>query len=90
MRIVKLHCNHLYSSHISNILPGPFPVNAAYCLEKDVDAELGDTEGTLMRCGQSLPLSVGGHSEGLYPQCLQCDRSTPDLLLQDGHHQDTR
>uniref|UniRef100_A0A3Q1IIE3 C2H2-type domain-containing protein n=1 Tax=Anabas testudineus TaxID=64144 RepID=A0A3Q1IIE3_ANATE len=54
------------------------------------EAELGDTEGTLMRCGQSLPLSVGGPSGGLYPQSLQCDRSTPDLLLQDGHHQDTR
>ncbi|KAM7410101.1 hypothetical protein PAMA_001515 [Pampus argenteus] len=65
-------------------------VNGAYCSEKDVDAELGDAEGTLMRCGQSLPLSVGGHSGGLYPQSLHCDRPTADLLLQDSPHQDNR
>ncbi|XP_039985386.1 zinc finger protein GLIS1 isoform X2 [Xiphias gladius] len=68
----------------------PMQVNGAYCSEKDVDAELGDGEGTLMRCGQSLPLPVGGHSGGLYPQSLHCDRPTPNLLLQDGPHQDTR
>ncbi|KAI3368287.1 hypothetical protein L3Q82_007999 [Scortum barcoo] len=65
-------------------------VNGAYCSEKDVDAELGDAEGALMRCGQSLPLLVGGHLGGLYTQSLHCDRLTPDLLLQDGPHQDTR
>uniref|UniRef100_A0A3B4XUE6 Zinc finger protein GLIS3-like n=1 Tax=Seriola lalandi dorsalis TaxID=1841481 RepID=A0A3B4XUE6_SERLL len=68
----------------------PMQVNGAYCSEKDVDAELGDAEGTLMRCGQSLPLPVGGHSGGLYLQSLHCDRPTPDLLLQDGPHQDHR
>lgn len=74
----------------SNILPGPFPVNGAYCTEKGADADLGDAQDSLMRCGQSLPLSVGGHSGGLYPQSLHCDRPTPDLLLQDGPHRDTR
>ncbi|GAA6235031.1 zinc finger protein GLIS1-like [Lates japonicus] len=68
----------------------PMQVNGAYCSEKDVDAELGDVEGTLMRCGQSLPLPVGSHSGGLYPQSLHCDRPITDLLLQDGPHQDTR
>lgn len=65
-------------------------VNGAYCSEKDVDAELGDVEGALMRCGQSLPLLVGGHLGGLYTQSLNCDRPTPDLLLHDGPHQDGR
>ncbi|XP_044056343.1 zinc finger protein GLIS1 isoform X2 [Siniperca chuatsi] len=68
----------------------PVQVNGAYCSEKDVDTELGDIEGALMRCGQSLPLLVGGHLGGLYTQSLHCDRPTPDLLLQDGPHQDTR
>ncbi|XP_060934877.1 zinc finger protein GLIS1 [Limanda limanda] len=68
----------------------PMQVNGAYCSEKDVDAELGDAVDTLMRCGQSLPLSAGGHLGGLYPQSLHCDRATPDLLLQDGPHQDAR
>ncbi|KAI4828858.1 hypothetical protein KUCAC02_022930, partial [Chaenocephalus aceratus] len=63
-------------------------VNGAYCSEKDLDTELGDAEGTLMRCGQSL--LVGGHLGGLYTQSLHCDRPTPDLILQDGPHQDTR
>ncbi|XP_008282131.1 zinc finger protein GLIS1 isoform X2 [Stegastes partitus] len=66
----------------------PVQVNGAYCSEKDAD--LGDAEGSLMRCGQSLPLPAGGHSEGIYPQSIQCSRPTPDLLLQDGPHQDTR
>nr|XP_043890079.1 zinc finger protein 236-like [Solea senegalensis] len=43
-----------------------------------------------MRCGQNLPLPMGGHSGGTYPQSLHCDRPTPDLHLQDGPHQDTR
>ncbi|XP_071343698.1 zinc finger protein GLIS1 isoform X2 [Trachinotus anak] len=68
----------------------PMQVNGAYCSEKDVDAELGGAEGTLMRCGQSLQPLVGGHSGGLYLQSLHGDRHTPDLLLQDGPHQDTR
>ncbi|KAK1896603.1 Zinc finger protein GLIS1, partial [Dissostichus eleginoides] len=63
-------------------------LNGAYCSEKDLDTELGDAEGTLMRCGQSL--LVGGHLGGLYTQSLHCDRPTPDLILQDGPHQDTR
>ncbi|KAI9547632.1 hypothetical protein NQZ68_014898 [Dissostichus eleginoides] len=63
-------------------------MNGAYCSEKDLDTELGDAEGTLMRCGQSL--LVGGHLGGLYTQSLHCDRPTPDLILQDGPHQDTR
>ncbi|XP_038572035.1 zinc finger protein GLIS1 isoform X2 [Micropterus salmoides] len=68
----------------------PVQVNGAYCSEKDVDADLGDVEGALMRCGQSLPLLVGGHLGGLYTQSLNCDRPTPDLLLHDGPHQDGR
>ncbi|KAL7396167.1 hypothetical protein ABVT39_001347 [Epinephelus coioides] len=68
----------------------PAQVNGAYCSEKDLDTELGDAEGTLMRCGQSLPLLVGGHLGGLYTQSLHCDRPTPDLILHDGPHQDTR
>ncbi|XP_035504651.2 zinc finger protein GLIS1 isoform X1 [Scophthalmus maximus] len=68
----------------------PMQVNGAYCTEKGADADLGDAQDSLMRCGQSLPLSVGGHSGGLYPQSLHCDRPTPDLLLQDGPHRDTR
>nr|XP_020462660.1 zinc finger protein GLIS1-like isoform X2 [Monopterus albus] len=68
----------------------PVQVNTAYCSEKDGDAELGDSEGTLMRCGQSLSLSVGGHSGGLYPPSLHCNRPAPDLLLQNGPHQDAR
>uniref|UniRef100_A0A673AEM0 GLIS family zinc finger 1b n=1 Tax=Sphaeramia orbicularis TaxID=375764 RepID=A0A673AEM0_9TELE len=66
------------------------PVNGVYCSEKDVDGALGDTDGILMRCGQSLSLPVGGHSGGLYPQSLHCDRPSPSLLLQDSPHQDTR
>ncbi|XP_037625605.1 zinc finger protein GLIS1 isoform X1 [Sebastes umbrosus] len=68
----------------------PVQVNGAYCSEKDLDTELGDAEGTLMRCGQSLPLLVGGHLGGLYTQSLHCDRPASDLTLQDGPHQDTR
>ncbi|XP_069006387.1 zinc finger protein GLIS1 [Embiotoca jacksoni] len=71
-------------------LPPPAQVNGVYCSEKDADAELLEAEGALMRCGQSLQLSAGGHSEGLYPQSLHCSRPTPDLLLQGGPHQDTR
>ncbi|XP_029003622.1 zinc finger protein GLIS1 isoform X2 [Betta splendens] len=56
----------------------------------NADAELGDNEGTLMGCGQSLALSVGGHPDGLYTQNLQGDKPTPDLLLSNGRHQDPR
>ncbi|XP_005747571.1 zinc finger protein GLIS3 isoform X3 [Pundamilia nyererei] len=68
----------------------PVQVNGTYCSEKDANAELGNAEGPLMRCGQSLLLPAGGHSEGLYSQSLQCSRPTPDLLLQDGPHHDAR
>ncbi|KAM9848929.1 uncharacterized protein glis1b [Aulostomus maculatus] len=68
----------------------PVQVNGTYCPEKDVDAGLDDAEGTMMRCGQSLSLPVGGQPGGLYPHSLHCDRPTPDLLLQDGHNQDNR
>ncbi|KAM3620269.1 uncharacterized protein V6R79_020662 [Siganus canaliculatus] len=68
----------------------PVQVNGAYCSEKDIEAELADAEGALMRCGQSLPLLVGGHLGGLYSQSLHCDRPAPSLLLQDGSHPDTR
>ncbi|KAM6921132.1 uncharacterized protein glis1b [Xenentodon cancila] len=68
----------------------PPQVNGFYCSEKDANAELGVAEGTLMRCGQSLPVPKGGHSEGLYPQSLHCSRPSSDLLLQDGPQQDTR
>nr|XP_046247476.1 zinc finger protein GLIS1 isoform X2 [Scatophagus argus] len=82
---------HLSAKTPRSCLPlPPVQVNGAYCSEKDVDSELGDTDGALMRCGQSLPLLVGGHLGGLYTQSLHCDRPTPDLLLQDGPHQDTR
>ncbi|KAM7011837.1 uncharacterized protein glis1b isoform 2-T2 [Tautogolabrus adspersus] len=83
-------------AHVSNkasrsclSLP-PVQVNGAYCSEKDADAELGDADGSLMRCGQSLPLLVGGHLGGLYSQSLHCGRPETDLLLQDSPHQDTR
>nr|XP_020505710.1 zinc finger protein GLIS1 [Labrus bergylta] len=83
-------------AHVSNkasrsclTLP-PVQVNGAYCSEKDADAELGDADGSLMRCGQSMPLLVGSHLGGLYTQSLHCGRPEPDLLLQDGPHQDTR
>ncbi|KAM4548510.1 uncharacterized protein glis1b [Odontesthes bonariensis] len=68
----------------------PLQVNGVFCSEKDANAELGDAQGTLMRCGQSLQLPAGGHSEGLYPQSLHCSRPTTDPLLQDGSHQDSR
>ncbi|XP_054458986.1 zinc finger protein GLIS1 [Anoplopoma fimbria] len=68
----------------------PVQANGPYCSEKDLDTELGDAEGTLMRCGQSLPLLVGGHLGGLYTQSHHSDRPTPDLILQDGPHQDSR
>ncbi|KAM8873919.1 uncharacterized protein glis1b isoform 2-T3 [Spinachia spinachia] len=64
--------------------------NAPYCSEKDLDDDLCDVEGTLMRCGQSLPLLVGGHLGGLYTQSLHSNRPAPDLILQDGPHQDIR
>ncbi|XP_034035513.1 zinc finger protein GLIS1 isoform X2 [Thalassophryne amazonica] len=68
----------------------PVHASGAYCSEKDAN---GDDEDTLMRCGQSLALPVGGPSEELYPSLnlsLHCDRPTADLLLQDSPHQDTR
>ncbi|XP_051929735.1 zinc finger protein GLIS1 [Hippocampus zosterae] len=68
----------------------PMQGHAGYSLAKNADAELGATQGTLMPCGQSLPLPLGGHPGGLYPQSLQCDSPAPDLLLQDGPHQDAR
>ncbi|XP_077389857.1 uncharacterized protein LOC144026756 isoform X3 [Festucalex cinctus] len=68
----------------------PMQGNSGYCLEKNGDAELGGTQGTMMPCGQSLPLPLGGHPGGLYPQSLQCDSPAPDLLLQDSPHQDAR
>ncbi|XP_061636433.1 uncharacterized protein LOC133481281 isoform X2 [Phyllopteryx taeniolatus] len=61
--------------------------NSGYCLDKTADAELG---GTMMPRGQSLPLPLGGHPGGLYPQSLQCDSPAPDLLLQDSPHRDAR
>ncbi|KAK2835648.1 hypothetical protein Q5P01_016132 [Channa striata] len=83
-------------AHLSTTTPRscfslpPVQVNVAYCSEKDVDDELGNVEGTLSRGGQTLPLSVGRHPGGLYPQIPQCDRPSTDLLLQDSHHQQTR
>ncbi|XP_071764648.2 uncharacterized protein glis1b [Centroberyx gerrardi] len=77
------------SLSLSLSLP-PCHLNGAYCSEKEGGGELGGSEGTLMRCGQSLPLPVGGQSGGLYAPSLHCDRPTPDLHLQDGPHQDTR
>ncbi|XP_077441007.1 uncharacterized protein glis1b isoform X1 [Vanacampus margaritifer] len=68
----------------------PMQGNSGYCLEKNGDAELGGTQGTMMPCGQSLPLPLGGHPGGLYPQSLQCDSPAPDLLLQNSPHQDAR
>ncbi|MEQ2250813.1 hypothetical protein ILYODFUR_004698 [Ilyodon furcidens] len=65
-------------------------VNGAYCSEKDASSELGDVQGTLMRCGQSLPLPAGGPSEGVYPPSLHCSRPAPDLLLQDDPQHETR
>ncbi|PWA20935.1 hypothetical protein CCH79_00007247 [Gambusia affinis] len=65
-------------------------VNGAYCSEKDGSSELSNAEGTLMRCGQSLPLPAGGHSEGLYPPSLHCSRPASDLLLQDGLPHESR
>uniref|UniRef100_A0A3Q2Z999 GLIS family zinc finger 1b n=1 Tax=Hippocampus comes TaxID=109280 RepID=A0A3Q2Z999_HIPCM len=59
-----LHC-HVAAA----LLPG----HGGYSLAKNGDAELGATQGTLMPCGQSLPLPLGGHPGGLYPQSLQCD-----------------
>nr|XP_057929762.1 zinc finger protein GLIS1 isoform X1 [Doryrhamphus excisus] len=65
--------------------------NGAYCLEKNGNStELGDAQGPMMPCGQSLPLPLGGHPGGLYPQSLHCDSPSPDLLLQDSPHQDAR
>ncbi|XP_034565026.1 zinc finger protein GLIS1 isoform X1 [Notolabrus celidotus] len=82
---------HLSAKAPRSCLPlPPLQVNGAYCSEKGADTELGDTQASLMRCGQSLPLLVGGHSGGVYTQSLHCDRPTPDLHLQDGPHQDTR
>ncbi|XP_061833958.1 uncharacterized protein glis1b isoform X1 [Nerophis lumbriciformis] len=69
----------------------PLQGNGAYCLEKNGDhTELGDAQSTMMPCGQSLPLPLGGHPGGLYPQSLHCDSPAPDLLLQDSPHQDAR
>lgn len=88
------HCskNNTNLSRINDLASSPalLSVNGAYCSEKDVEAELGDAEGALMRCGQSLPLLVEGHLGGLYTQSLHCDRPTADLLLQDNPHQDSR
>nr|XP_043900203.1 zinc finger protein GLIS3 isoform X1 [Solea senegalensis] len=87
----KRLCASEPKTHVSAKAPrscfslAPVQVNGAFCSEKDVDAE-----DTLMRCGQNLPLPMGGHSGGTYPQSLHCDRPTPDLHLQDGPHQDTR
>uniref|UniRef100_A0A3Q4A8F0 C2H2-type domain-containing protein n=1 Tax=Mola mola TaxID=94237 RepID=A0A3Q4A8F0_MOLML len=68
--------------------PATLSVNGVYCSEKDVDGELGDAEGALMRCEQSM--LAGGHLGGLYTQSLHCSRPTPDLPLQDSPPQDTR
>ncbi|KAM9385832.1 uncharacterized protein glis1b [Pholidichthys leucotaenia] len=65
-------------------------MNGAYCLEKDADAELVEEEGTMMRCGQSLPLPAEVHSEELYAQSLRCSRPAADTLLQGGPVQDSR
>ncbi|KAF7203110.1 zinc finger protein GLIS1 [Nothobranchius furzeri] len=69
------------TSRLCVALP-PLQANGVFCSEKDAD--LSDAEGTLMRCGQSLPLPVGDLSGGLYAQSHQCSRPTPDLLMQDG------
>lgn len=66
----------------------PLQVNGGYCSEKDAGGALGDGLGTSLQCGQNL--SAGVHSSGLYSQSLHCERTLPDLLLQDGPHQDTR
>ncbi|XP_077462786.1 uncharacterized protein glis1b isoform X2 [Stigmatopora argus] len=61
--------------------------NGGYCSDKNGE---GDLLGTMMPCGQSFPLPLGGHPGGLYPQSLHCDSPAPDLLLQDSPHQDAR
>lgn len=81
---------YLAFSLLRVISVAPLSANAAYCAEKDIDAELGDTEGALMRCEQTMPLLGGGHLGGLYTQSLHCDRPSPDLQLQDSSRQDTR
>ncbi|XP_028300353.1 zinc finger protein GLIS1 isoform X2 [Gouania willdenowi] len=77
------------SSRMCFMVP-PVQVNGVYCSGKDTDADLGDSEDTLMQCGQSLPPSTGSHSEGLYTQSLECSRASADLLLQGNPHRDTR
>ncbi|XP_053729505.1 zinc finger protein GLIS1 isoform X1 [Synchiropus splendidus] len=68
----------------------PASVNGAFSSDKPVDAELDETEGTLMRCEQSLPSSTGGHSGVLYPQSFHCDRSSPGLPQDSQHHNTSR
>nr|XP_061790359.1 zinc finger protein GLIS1-like [Nerophis lumbriciformis] len=72
------------------IVASTFASNSGYCSDKNGDAELGGAQDTMMPCGQSLPLPLGGHPGGLYPQSLHCDSPAPDLLLQDSPHQDAR
>ncbi|XP_049574840.1 zinc finger protein GLIS1 isoform X2 [Syngnathus scovelli] len=68
----------------------PMQGNNSYCLEKNGDAELGGSQGAMMPRGQTLPLPLGGHPGGLYPQSLHCDSPAPDHLLQDSPHQNAR
>ncbi|XP_014071373.1 zinc finger protein GLIS1 isoform X2 [Salmo salar] len=66
--------------------------SGAYCPEKESGPELGGSEGTLMRCGQSLAVPVPPGSQpgpvGHY-HSVHCERPTPthNLHLQDSQQQ---
>ncbi|XP_062308370.1 zinc finger protein GLIS1 isoform X3 [Osmerus eperlanus] len=55
---------------------------STYCSEKDITADLGGIESTLMRCGQSMVVPAGDLPGGLYHHSLHCDRPTQTLHLQ--------
>ncbi|CAL8253421.1 unnamed protein product [Merluccius merluccius] len=91
---------HLLAKVSSACFPlSPEPVNGVYCPEKEGASELGSSinggggggGGSLMRCGQSLVLPLGGLSGGQYQHSLHCDRPSHDIhLLDSPARQDSR
>ncbi|KAL1270093.1 hypothetical protein QQF64_032382, partial [Cirrhinus molitorella] len=58
----------------------------SFCSEKENTSELTAEEGTLLRCGQNLPVQPGAQ----YHHSSHCEQTTQNLHLQESPHRDAR
>ncbi|XP_026098749.1 zinc finger protein GLIS1 isoform X1 [Carassius auratus] len=84
---LKLHAHHTSKLHCFTMSPGE--VNGgciSFCSEKESTPELTAEEGTLLRCGQNLPVQPGAQ----YHHNSHCEDPTKNLHLQESPHRDAR